>query len=69
MTRQDVAIVGVAESAFGTVPDKTVHELHAQAAVRANQDAGVSHPVILSEAKNLTDPVSQTLRVAGLDDA
>ncbi|MEX2158674.1 MAG: acetyl-CoA acetyltransferase [Dehalococcoidia bacterium] len=41
MASRDVAIVGVAESDFGTVPDKTVHELHAQAAVRAVQDCGI----------------------------
>jgi acetyl-CoA acetyltransferase len=41
MVDRRVAIVGVAESDFGTVPDKTVHELHAQAAVRAVEDAGV----------------------------
>src|SRR3989304_1176654 len=41
MPRNRVAIVGAAESDFGTVPDKTVHELHAQAAVRAIEDAGV----------------------------
>jgi acetyl-CoA acetyltransferase len=36
-----VAVAGVAESDFGTVPDKTVHELHAQGAVRALADAGI----------------------------
>ena len=41
MLRKNVAIVGAAESDFGTVPDKTVHELHAQAAVRAIEDAGI----------------------------
>ena len=41
MASRNVAIAGVAESAFGTVPDKTVHELHAQAAIRAIADAGV----------------------------
>src|SRR3989304_2725615 len=40
MPRNNVAIVGGAKSDFGTVPDKTVHELHAQAAVRAIEDAG-----------------------------
>jgi acetyl-CoA acetyltransferase len=38
--------VGVAESDFGTVPDKTVHELHAQAAVRALQDCGIDRQEI-----------------------
>jgi acetyl-CoA acetyltransferase len=38
---RNVAIAGVAESDFGTVPDKTVHELHAQAAARAVADAGI----------------------------
>ena len=46
MSRRDVAIVGVAESDFGTVPDKTVHELHAQAAARAAEDAGISRDEI-----------------------
>ena len=41
MPRKKIAIVGVGESDFGTVPDKTVHELHAQAVVRAIQDAGI----------------------------
>lgn len=36
-----IAIVGVAESDFGTVPDKTIHQLHAQAATRALHDAGL----------------------------
>ncbi len=44
--REKVAIVGVAESDFGTVPDKTVHELHAQAAVRAVEDAGIDREEI-----------------------
>ena len=44
--RDKVAIVGVAESDFGTVPDKTVHELHAQAAVRAVEDAGIDREEI-----------------------
>ena len=34
--------MGVAESDFGTVPDSTIHQLHAQAAVRAIADAGVA---------------------------
>src|SRR3972149_6938826 len=42
MPRNNVAIVGVAESDFGPVPDKTVHELHAQAAVRAIEAAGIN---------------------------
>src|SRR3990170_2414061 len=46
MPRNNVAIVGVAESDFGTVPDKTVHELHAQAAVRAIEDAGIDRDEI-----------------------
>jgi acetyl-CoA acetyltransferase len=46
MPKQKIAIVGVAESDFGTVPDKTVHELHAQAAVRAIQDAGLARDEI-----------------------
>ena len=44
--RDKIAIVGVAESDFGTVPDKTVHELHAQAAVRAVEDAGIDRDEI-----------------------
>lgn len=44
--QKNVAIVGVAESDFGTVPDKTVHELHAQAAVRAIADAGIARDEI-----------------------
>ena len=44
--KKSIAIVGVAESDFGTVPDKTVHELHAQAAVRAMQDAGIDRDEI-----------------------
>ena len=44
--RDTVAIVGVAESDFGTVPDKTVHELHAQAAIRAVEDAGIDREEI-----------------------
>jgi acetyl-CoA acetyltransferase len=44
--RKNVAIVGIAESDFGSVPNKTVHELHAQAAVRALSDAGVSRDEI-----------------------
>ena len=44
--RDTVAIVGVAESDFGTVPDKTVHELHAQAAIRAVEDAGIDRDEI-----------------------
>lgn len=43
---KQVAIVGVAESDFGTVPDKTIHELHAQAAVRAIEDAGIAREEI-----------------------
>ena len=46
MTNRNVAIVGVAESDFGTVPDRTVHELHAQAAGRAVEDAGISRDEI-----------------------
>ncbi len=42
MPRKKIAIAGVAESDFGTVPDKTVHELHAQAALRAIEDAGLA---------------------------
>jgi acetyl-CoA acetyltransferase len=41
MNERRVAIAGVAESEFGTVPDKTVLELHAQAATRALADAGL----------------------------
>lgn len=36
-----VAIVGVAESDLGSVPDKSVLQLHAQAAARALADAGL----------------------------
>ncbi len=46
MARKKIAIAGVAESDFGAVPDKTVHELHAQATVRAMQDAGVARDEI-----------------------
>ena len=46
MPRNKIAIVGVAESDFGTVPDKTVYELHAQAAVRAVEDAGIGRDKI-----------------------
>jgi len=46
MTRKRIAIVGIGESEFGTVPDKTVHELHAQAAVRALADAGIARDEI-----------------------
>jgi acetyl-CoA acetyltransferase len=42
MTRKNIAIVGVAESDFGTVPDKTAFELQAQAATRAIADAGMA---------------------------
>ncbi|MEE8314812.1 MAG: acetyl-CoA acetyltransferase [Myxococcota bacterium] len=41
MPGKDIAIVGVSESDFGTVPDKTVLELHAQGAVRALEDSGL----------------------------
>ena len=44
--RRAVAIAGVAESDFGSVPDKTVLELHAQAAVRALADAGIDRDEI-----------------------
>ena len=44
--RRTVAIAGVAESDFGTVPDKTVLELHAQAAVRAVADCGIERSEI-----------------------
>ena len=40
MPGKDIAIVGVSESDFGTVPDKTVPELHAQGAVRATRVVG-----------------------------
>jgi acetyl-CoA acetyltransferase len=46
MARKKIAIVGIGESDFGTVPDKTVHELHAQAAVRALADAGMARDEI-----------------------
>lgn len=46
MQRKRAAIVGIAESDFGSVPDKTVHELHAQAAVRAVEDAGIARDEI-----------------------
>src|ERR1700675_1543623 len=46
LMNKKIAIAGVAESDFGTVPDKTVHELHAQAAVRAIEDAGVERDEI-----------------------
>src|SRR3990167_7417066 len=46
MVRKKIAIVGIGEADFGTVPDKTVHELHAQAAVRALQDAGIERDEI-----------------------
>ncbi len=42
MTQRTVAIAGAAESDFGTVPDKTMLELHAQAAGRAIEDAGTA---------------------------
>ena len=42
MPGKNVAIVGVAESDFGTVPDRTIHELHAQAAIGAAADAGLT---------------------------
>lgn len=41
MPDRKVAIAGVAESDFGTVPDKTILELHAQAAARAVEDGGI----------------------------
>lgn len=41
-----MAIVGVAESDFGTVPDKTAFELQAQAATRAIADAGIARDEI-----------------------
>jgi acetyl-CoA acetyltransferase len=44
--RRTVAIVGVAESDFGTVPDKNVLELQAQAAVRALADGGIERSEI-----------------------
>jgi acetyl-CoA acetyltransferase len=46
MSAKDVAIVGVAESDFGTVPDKTAYELQAQAASRAIADAGIDRDEI-----------------------
>ncbi len=46
MPDRQIAIAGVAESDFGAVPDKTVHELHAQGAVRAIQDAGIARDEI-----------------------
>src|SRR3990172_12145833 len=46
MTRKKIAIVGGGEADFGTVPDKTVHELHAQATVRALADAGIARDEI-----------------------
>jgi acetyl-CoA acetyltransferase len=46
MTHKNVAIVGVAESDFGSVPDKTAFELNAQAAVRAIEDAGIDRSEI-----------------------
>jgi acetyl-CoA acetyltransferase len=36
-----VAVVGVAESEFGTVPDKTAFQLHVDAAVGALEDSGL----------------------------
>ena len=41
MPGKNVAIVGVAESDWGDIPDKTIFELHAQAAQRALDDAGL----------------------------
>jgi len=46
MTSKNVAIVGVAESDFGSVPDKTAFELQAQAATRAVADAGIERSEI-----------------------
>jgi acetyl-CoA acetyltransferase len=46
MPARQVAIAGVAESDFGTVPDRTVHELHAQAAALAVEDAGLTRDEI-----------------------
>lgn len=39
--RKKVAIVGVGESDLGFVPNKTELQLHAQAAIRAMEDAGI----------------------------
>jgi acetyl-CoA acetyltransferase len=45
MTRR-VCVVGVAESEFGTVPDKTAFQLHTDAAVAALEDAGLDRSEI-----------------------
>src|SRR5438552_14536973 len=38
----EISVVGIAESDHGVVPDKSVREIHAQAAFRALDDAGLS---------------------------
>jgi acetyl-CoA acetyltransferase len=46
MPGKNVAIVGVAESDFGDVPQKSLFELHAQAATRALADSGLEKSYI-----------------------